>query len=87
VIGRSQKITFAEMRASGVTGVLIYCSDHKCSHWKRLEADRWPDDVWLSDIEPRLVCQVCGGCGADVRPNWDTAPVDLPQRIPESGRR
>jgi hypothetical protein len=37
-----QKITFAEMRVTGVTGVLVYCSDHRCSHSKRLEADRWP---------------------------------------------
>jgi hypothetical protein len=28
-----QKITRAEMRASGVCGLLIYCSDYHCSHW------------------------------------------------------
>jgi hypothetical protein len=27
-----QKITFAEMRAAGVRGLLVYCSDYKCSH-------------------------------------------------------
>jgi hypothetical protein len=27
-----QKITFGEMRASGVRGLLIYRSDYKCSH-------------------------------------------------------
>ncbi len=27
-----QKITFGEMRASGVRDVLIYCRDHRCSH-------------------------------------------------------
>jgi hypothetical protein len=26
-----QKITFAEMRFSGVRGLLIYCSDYHCS--------------------------------------------------------
>ena len=26
------KITFAEMRDMGVRGLLIYCSDYKCSH-------------------------------------------------------
>ena len=30
---RQQKITFGEMRAAGVRGLLIYCSDYKCSHW------------------------------------------------------
>jgi hypothetical protein len=29
------------------------------------------DDVRLSDIEPRFVCQACGRRGADVRPNFD----------------
>jgi hypothetical protein len=29
---RPQKITFGEMRSSGVRGLLIYCSDHHCSH-------------------------------------------------------
>ena len=28
-----QKITFGEMRASGVRDVLIYCRDHRCSHY------------------------------------------------------
>jgi hypothetical protein len=47
-----QKITFAEMRAAGVRGVPVYCSDYRCSHSICLDADRWPDDVRLSDIEP-----------------------------------
>ena len=51
------KITFGEMRAAGVRGLLIYCSDYKCSHWTTMSADRWPDDVRLSDIEPRFACQ------------------------------
>jgi hypothetical protein len=66
----NQKITFAEMRSAGVRGILIYCSDCRCSHWTRLDADRWPDDVRLSDIEPLFTCQACGQRGADVRPNF-----------------
>ena len=27
-----QKITFGEMRSSGVRDVLVYCRDHHCSH-------------------------------------------------------
>jgi hypothetical protein len=50
------KITFAEMRASGVRGLLIYCADYHCSHSIALSEDRWPDDVSLSDLEPRFVC-------------------------------
>jgi hypothetical protein len=38
-----------------------------------ISADAWPDDVKLSDIEPRFVCTACGKRGADVRPdfNWN----------------
>ena len=67
---RQQKITLGEMRASGVRGLLIYCSDYKCSHSTAISGDRWPDDVRLSDIEPRFTCQVCGQRGADVRPHF-----------------
>jgi hypothetical protein len=67
---RQQKITFAEMRASGVRGLLIYCSDYKCSHSTAITGDRWPDDVRLSDIEPLFTCQVCGQRGADVRTDF-----------------
>jgi hypothetical protein len=67
---RQKKITFGEMRAAGVRGLLIYCSDYKCSHWTAISGDRWPDDVRLSDLEPRFTCQVCGQRGADVRPNF-----------------
>jgi hypothetical protein len=27
-----QKITFGEVRASGVRGILIYCADYRCPH-------------------------------------------------------
>jgi len=45
------------MRASGVRGLLTYCSDYHCSHWTAISGDRWPDDVRLSDLEMRFVCQ------------------------------
>jgi hypothetical protein len=38
------------MRASGVRGLLIYCSDYHCSHWIAISGDRWPDDVRLSAL-------------------------------------
>jgi len=54
---RPQKITFAEMRVSGVRELLIYCQDYKCSHSLAISGDAWPDDVRLSDLEPRFVCR------------------------------
>jgi hypothetical protein len=41
-------------------GILIYRADHHCSHSISVSADAWPDDVRLSDIEPRFVCSACG---------------------------
>jgi hypothetical protein len=74
---RPQKITFGEMREMGIRGVLVYCSDYRCSHSIALSADRW-SGVRLSDIEPRFVCKACGQRGADVRPDFDggQAPFD-----------
>ena len=62
-----------EMRASGVRGLLVYCSDYRCSHSIAISGDPWPDDVRLSDLEPRFVCSVCGKRGADVRPDFATS--------------
>jgi hypothetical protein len=85
-----QKITFGELRATGVRGLLIYCSDFRCSHWTAISGDRWPDVVRLSDIEGRFTCQACGMRGADVRPNfnWEqehqpTVPFAADHAIPK----
>ena len=71
-LSHPQKITFGEMRSAGVRGLLIYCSDYKCSHSIAISADQWPDHVRLSDLEPRLVCKACDKYGADVRPDFAT---------------
>ncbi|WP_044542211.1 hypothetical protein [Bradyrhizobium sp. LTSP885] len=71
---RPQKITFGEMRSMGVCGVLIYCADHTCSHSISIMADRFADEVRLSDLEPRLLCSACGNRGADVRPSFNWHP-------------
>lgn len=72
-----QKITFGEMRDTGVRGILIYCQGFHCSHSSALSGDQWPDDVRLSDLEPRFICATCGRKGADVRPDfhWSKPPV------------
>jgi hypothetical protein len=76
-MNRPAKITFGEMRASGVRGVLVYCSDFRCSHSVALSAYRWPDEIRLSDLEQRFVCDACGKRGADIRPdfNWQAMPA------------
>jgi hypothetical protein len=74
---RPQKITFAEMRSSGVRSLLIYCADYHCSHSIEISGGRWADDVRLSDLEPRFVCSACGLRSGDVRPNWDEGTKSL----------
>jgi hypothetical protein len=49
------------MRGAGVRGVLVYCADYRCSHNVALSADRWPDDVRLSDIERASSAGPAGG--------------------------
>jgi hypothetical protein len=65
--GRPQKITLGEMRTSGV----IFCADYRCSHSIAISADRWSDDVRLSDLKARFACKACGKRGADIRPNFN----------------
>jgi hypothetical protein len=64
---RPTKISFGTMRTMGVRGLLIYCSDHRCSHLIAISGDAWSDELRLSDIESRFVCSACGKRGADVR--------------------
>jgi hypothetical protein len=77
-LARPMKITFGEMRASGIRDLLIYCSDYRCSRSIQIGGDRWPDDIRLSDIEPLFVCKDGGRRGAEVRdcsrpPGWARA--------------
>jgi hypothetical protein len=81
-VTRPQKITFAEMRAAGVRNVLIYCTDYTCGHHITApdDADRWPDELRISDIEDKFVCTACGVRGADIRPDWQSAEQIFPKR-------
>jgi hypothetical protein len=51
-MSRPQKITFGEMRSSGPTRVVVFCSDYRCAHSTVVDAAQWPDDIRLSDLEP-----------------------------------
>ena len=67
------KITFRELRASGVNTILIYCRDHRCSHHIEANADGWADDVRLSDVEPKFFCTKCGKRGGEIQPKFGPA--------------
>jgi len=59
------------MRSGDTIGILVFCTDYRCSRSIAMSANRWSNEMRLSDIEPR--CKVCGKGGADVRPHF--APV------------
>ena len=67
---RPQKITLGEMRQSDAHDLIAYCTAPLCGHHVVVDASQWPDDVRISDLEPRFVCSKCGGKGADIRPHW-----------------
>jgi hypothetical protein len=88
-----QKITFAEMRASGVRGLLVYCSDYRCSHWTAISGDSWPDDVRLSDFEQRFFCKEVSrsavrrpGCRRMARPKLVKRRGSMPDRVTQDDR-
>jgi hypothetical protein len=67
---RPVKITLGAMRETGVRDLIVFCADYKCSHNIKLApvvVDQWSDDLRLSDLETRFVCQVCGKRGAILR--------------------
>jgi len=43
------------MRASGVRGLLIYCSDYHCSHWTAIDGPMMPGcRIWSRDLLAKL---------------------------------
>jgi hypothetical protein len=65
------KIALANVRSNGVRTLLVYCTNAPlCWHSTTINADRWSDDVRLSDLEPLFVCTQCGAKGAELRPNY-----------------
>jgi hypothetical protein len=65
VRSRSAKCARPALGASSIA------KDYLCSRSQALSAERWADDVRLSDIEGQFVCSACGKRGADVRPDFD----------------
>ena len=65
-------MTLGRLRSHGVRLLLIYCSDGLYRyHSAVIDADCWPDDTVLLDLDRRAVCTKCGMIGADVRPNGE----------------
>jgi hypothetical protein len=57
---RGPPVTLGHIRSHGVRRLLIYCSTGLCHHGAIIDADRWPDDTVLLDLEHRAVCTTFG---------------------------
>jgi len=51
----TRKITFAEMRESGVRDLLISCADYRCGRSIAISGDGWPEIIRLP-ISRRGLC-------------------------------
>ena len=71
-----QKITFGDMRDSGVRAVLIYCSDYRCSHWIEMIADQWADYVRCPPSSRAIIDERRGSLGSGLpKPSMKVAPA------------
>jgi hypothetical protein len=72
---RGPPVTLGHIRSHGVRHLLICCSQGLyCHHSALINADRWPDETVLLDMNRKAVCTKCGIIGGDVRPNWSERP-------------
>jgi hypothetical protein len=65
-------MSFSEMRARGMRGIVVCCSNDRCGQRIHLSAVRWADGTHLPDIEPGIICTICGRRGANVRADWQS---------------
>jgi hypothetical protein len=63
-------VSLADQRSLGFKNVWVYCSNPDCHHNADLDVEHLPDDLTFNDLQPRMVCTVCGHRGADVRTAW-----------------
>ncbi len=69
---RGPPVTLGHIRSHGVRRLLVYCGNGShCYHSAIIDADRWPDETVLLDLNRRLVCTKCGIIGGQARPSWD----------------
>lgn len=61
---RPQEITFAYMHSGG-RGPLVYGADYRCATTSRWRRPPSTNEIRLSDLEPKFICQNCGERGAD----------------------
>ncbi|WP_063958205.1 hypothetical protein [Bradyrhizobium manausense] len=84
------KITLGDLRSTGVRVLIVFCEDYRCSHNVKLAAeyvDRWPNELRISQLEPRFVCTACGMRGSCIVAGSNgTEQAILPRKKPAPTR-
>src|SRR5258708_1642106 len=71
--GKSTKSAMTAQQAARDVVVAKLSEERRQSGaWR--DADLWPDETGLLDLDAEAVCTKCGMIGADVRPNWSERP-------------
>jgi len=71
------------LRSTGVRDLLVFRQDYRCSHNVKLSAeyvDRWPDEIRISQLEPRFVCTACGKRGSLIIAGSDSTEMAIVRR-------
>jgi hypothetical protein len=63
-------VPLANMRSHGRNRVLVCCGNPACRRNADIDASGFPDQATFNDLQPRMVCSVCGHRGASVSPSW-----------------
>ena len=63
-------VPLSNMRTLGRTHIVVCCSNPDCRRNAEIDASSFPDDATFSNLQPRMLCTVCGHRGADVSPSW-----------------
>ena len=65
-----EPMSLGNMRALGLTRVLVWCVAEGCGYEKAVAVSEWPDAAYVPDVGRRLKCPKCGATELDRRPDW-----------------
>ena len=65
-----EPMTLGNMRALGLTRVVVSCAVEGCGYEKAVGVSEWPDTAYVPDVGLRLKCPKCGAPELDSRPDW-----------------
>jgi hypothetical protein len=61
-------MTLGNMRGLGPRDLQVTCNS--CGHHTTINVDRFPDEIEVLALGPRMRCTKCGHLGGSVRADW-----------------